>query len=451
MEPRFRYLQDVQVFLDDLDEQIKDTLQRVRNQQQVMARRISTRAHSQAVSASLDLLDAAVHLQRAPSTLTASSLAFRDLGTHKAIASLEQFVISDGNTGPGRSVRQKIDLRMDKVVIPQVKKLKDQYALVEDLYKQMRVLESVETQVTMQFRDSRDLPKILRGIQDKKKELARGLREVFQFLKDVANAHVPKAFKEYVAAVAAELAEHVVFRASRTLLYVTVSDKGSLIFTSYIVLEDALNEDGELAPQLYISIQWNQGLMKQGKEVEAPYIKLWLDHDLELPNGLARRSWGQSVSSVNTAVRAIGTMLDLENFSSSIGVVPLSLRLKIDPGAISKKDFSFRDYIQRVAVDTDKNLLRFTLSRVKGVDKNSIQEIAKALYPEVQAMMRGSRTTRMRMKIEREADNWHIDFIVTEIARGTAISLNDLEFLRTRFGLNDRQLRKVSQIFEPEE
>lgn len=431
--PNFRYLQDVQRFVDNINREIDDTITRVKKQQQVMAH-VNNRWKDR-----VDAVVATLMPRITASNLVQASVVGAE--NFKIMAALERFVITQkgqkGAKNPG------VDVDLDKVVVPNIKKLKSQYALADDLHRQYLTLQSVETQVAMQFADSRDLDKILKGVREARAKVESAMRETFVFLSDVANKHVPRSFQQYVDAIGVELAEHVVFRDSRSFMYVNVSNAGALIFTAYILLEDALNEEGELAPALYISLQWSQGA-----DSEKPYLKVWLDHEFEMPDVLAGRPDGIHVSNLTSASKAVGRLLDLENFSSSIGVVPLSLKLKVDPTAISKRDFSYRDYVQSVVADTDNNVLRFVLSRAKGVDKNSVQKIGIALYPEVKRMLQGSRSTKLRMKTPyRKDDNWHIDFVVTELAKGNAVTLDDLDFLKTRFGLNDRQLRRVSDVF----
>lgn len=434
--PNFRYLQDVTRFLVNLNKKIDDDLD--------MASRLRLSASTgvSKYAAILDGLIAGVKPRITQENLARATYLGAD--NFKIQAALETFVITQKSQ---KFRNKKVNLNMDRVTVPNLKELKAQYSLADDLYHKYQTLQNVEAQVTMQFRDSRDLPKVLKSITESREKVELALRKVFDYLAGVANKHVPKSFTKYVEAIAQELGDHVVFRSSRSFMYVNISDTGGLIFTAYILLEDALNEEGEITPTLYISLQWNQGAPGTN---EQPSLKLWLDQEFEMPQQLERRPDGMEVNTVNGASKAIGRLLDLENFSSSIGVIPLSLQLKIDPSAISKRNFSFRDYVQRVEVDTSANILRFKLARVRGVDKESVQQIAKALYPEVQQMLRISRNTKMRMKIYRSNDNWVIDFLVTELAKGNRVSLDDLEFLKDRFGLNDRQLRRISDVFSAE-
>ncbi len=434
MLPHFRYLQDVVRYVNTLERQVDDTLNRTKDMR--LLGNLLPRTYRPSV-------DQAVHAYRPKITQSmlarASTIGIENLQIQ---AAFETFVITQKSD---KAKKKKIDINQ-KVVVPNAKKLADQYALAEDLHEKYVTLQNVEAQITMQFRDSRDLPKVLKSVKSAKAKVEKALREVFAYLADVANKHVPESFTKYVQAIADELSDHVVFRSSRSFIYVHVSPLGALVFTSYILMEDALNEDGELTPTLYVALQWNQGVFSS-KGSEEPSIRLWLDQEFEMPQVLARRPDGATVGTVNTAAQALGRLLDLENFSSSIGVIPLSLQLKVDPSAISKKNFSFRDYVQSVQVDSANNVLRFTMSRVRGVDKDSVQKIAIALYPEVKQMLKVGRSAKVRMKVYRSGDYWMIDFIVTGLAKGNSVSVDDLEFLKERFGLNDRQLRRISDVF----
>ncbi len=415
--PKFRYVSDVDKFVSEMADEVRDLGQLVRKQQKVLS-----------------------FLTR-PQEWVASSMKIQ-------AAQFEEFIIAPPSAADQRkrkaALKKTIDKNLDRVVVPQIGKLKNQYGLAQDLYQKYQTLESVEAQLDMQFPDARDLERAKAGITKLKGEIQRQLSEVLGFLNEVAHAHVPKSFQDYVDAITKEVEEHVHFEDSKTFLYVNVSDAGSLVFTSYIMLINALNEDGEAAPALYIAIQWVQGNFKEGEEAS---VKIYLDHEFDLPAKLIKRSDGHDVDSVGDAVKTLADMLEVENFSSSLGVIPLSLQLKMDPNELTKDKFSFRDYIQKVGIDPETHTLRFTFRKVAGVDQKSVGQMALKLFSEVKEVIRKSRGTKIRMKPGKAAGQYYIDFIVTSVGQGADLNAYDLEFLRERFNLNDTQVRKIGRIF----
>jgi len=141
-------------------------------------------------------------------------------------------------------------------------------------------------------------------------------------------------------------------------------------------------------------------------------------------------------------VRAIATLLDLENYSSALGVVPLAIQMNVDPTTIHPNMFEYRDVISKIAVD--EHTISFKL-RQELNKPEAITEIAAQIYKELKALMK-TRNVRLTMKIEKEGRATVLKFNIVRIAEGGEISEYDLEFLRDKFGLNQTQLRKISNI-----
>lgn len=330
-----------------------------------------------------------------------------------------------------------------KVVIPEgINKLKSQYALLEDLNEQYQALDAIGAQIEIQFRDNRDLAKAKAELTRAKVKIQDQMKEIFAFLHSIAKAHVPDSFQLYIDAINYELSSNVPFAKSQQFLYVNSSDHGSIVFTNYTVLEDAANADGELAT-LYVAIQWDMG-----NKLNKSQIQVFLDHDFELPAKLQRGGTGTNVSTVQDAVRVISNLLELENFSSSLGIIPLSLRLKMDPSALKSELFSYKEYISSVKADDQDSSITFVTRRNSGVNDALAEKIALQLFVEVRGMISRSPNAKMRKRITKANGQYHIKFTMHGIAQGSQMNLTELEFLRDRFGLNGAQLRRVARILQ---
>lgn len=202
------------------------------------------------------------------------------------------------------TLSKKIDPSIKKTVVPSFKKLTDHYGLSEELHDRLRLLEAIESQISVQFPDRQgrvydDTIGLLRTL---KKKTDDQLKSVLEFLERIAEKHVPKAFDRFRQAVAQELEQHVKFEKCEQLLYVSTENE-ELVFTNYFVLKNA----GPI-PQLYISLQWVVG--------QALYVDL--NHEFDLPAQLYQNP-GIATQTLADAVQAVAKLLNEEGFSAFLG------------------------------------------------------------------------------------------------------------------------------------
>ena len=399
--PKFRYIDDVKRFLDTMRDEIDELGQLVKIQQQALA-----------------------YLQRPRAFLKAAV---------ETTAAGFSFNINAPGGGSKGHLKRKIDPDLPKFVIPNITKLRDQYALTEELYERHRVLQAVETQVAMQFPDrtGKEYNEMIGSIRAMKELVAKQLKEVLGFLNAVAAEHVPKTFMKYREAIMQEISEHVLFENSEQFMYVNTSPEKDLVFTNYIMLQNATNDEGKTTPHLYISIQWTV----------TKSVKVQVNHEFSLPAQLMKEG-GTEVASAGEAVKAISRLLDLEDFSTSLGAIPLATQLRMDPSKITPTMFTYKDFISRIEVNA--NELTFILR--KGTSQEQLDELKYPLYEEVKALfqkdLNKSRTAKLKAKISKQK----IVFELINVAERGEVSNHDAEFLADRFGLNDSQLRKVVNI-----
>jgi hypothetical protein len=219
--------------------------------------------------------------------------------TQKALASLTKAKIE----------AQKIDPEIKKKVVPSVSKLQSQYGLIEDLYEKHRTLESVESQITLQFpvRKGEVYERTTATLRELKKKVETQLRTVLDFLRDISNKHEPKSFAKYRQAVIQEIQERLEFRDSEQYLYVSTADS-DLIFTSYFLLNDVLTEDRRKVPNLYVSIQW----------VVGTGVFTHLSNEFELPESLTHEP-GTECKTMAETVTSLSNLLSAEGFFNKQG------------------------------------------------------------------------------------------------------------------------------------
>lgn len=397
--PTFRYMTDAEKFLKDMGKEVDETTQLFKKQQKM-------------IGASLAPLRIAAATEIFDLTPRPRSEQSKDL----------------------KKMKHKIDPELGKIVVPSMKKLESQYNVAEDLYEKMKALEQAEAQVQMAFSSRRgaEYDALMRQFATLKEKVQKALKDCLQFLADVAAKHVPETFQKYVDNVAELVTEHVIFRDSQTFMYVSVDKEGNLVFTAYIMLMDASNDEGEVEPHLYISIQWVLS--------DAPTVSIDLNHEYEVPNKLLGQ--GEVVGSVGEAVKAISTQLELENFASSLGVVPLALQLKVDPTSINVIQFHMRDFIKSIAVG-DRSMTFVFHKEFK--DAQEMTDVTAQIYKDMKGMMKKT-GAKLTMKPDLTKNPPEVTFTIVKVAEGGSISDYDFEFLRDKFGLNNTQLRKIGMI-----
>jgi hypothetical protein len=197
----------------------------------------------------------------------------------------------------------KIDQEIKKKVVPSLSKLKSQYGLIEDLYEKHRTLESVESQIALQFpeRKGEVYEKTVATLRELKKKVEQQLSTVLEFLTDVSKKHEPKVFAKYRQAVIQELQERLQFRDSEQFLYVSTADS-DLMFTAYFLLKD-VEAQKRLVPNLYVSVQW----------VVNGALYVHVSNEFEVPENLMHEP-GTECRTLNETVTAISQLLKAEGF-----------------------------------------------------------------------------------------------------------------------------------------
>jgi hypothetical protein len=402
--PKFRRIEDVKRFLEDMFKDLDATESLIKEQQRLLSNLLRPKEKLRA------MLTAAVSFDVTPSPSKSSQL---------------------------QTLKKKIDPALTQVVVPNIKKLQDQYSLMEDLYEKHTTLESAATQIEMQFPDRRGpaYEQTMAALADLRKKVETQLRDVFEFLSSVANKHVPQEFLEYVEAIAAKISDHVYFEESKSFIYVSVKDgelegaklkpKQDLVFTQYILLTDSVSDEGKIAPNLYVVVQW----------VVGGTVTVFLEHEFMPPN---RLSGGTEVSTVQDAVASIAQLLDLEGFASYLGTLPMALQLKLAPEQLKPSLFSGRNYIDTILVSPEKLSFMF---KHHAISEAIRKKVAYEIFPEVKALLK-TKNSKLRMTMSKKS----IDFYAPNLAQEGTLSTQDLTFLQERYGLSDQALRKISQI-----
>lgn len=403
--PKFRRIEDVQRLLLTINSDVDDLAQLVKSQQGLLAK----------------LVAPAPKLR----TLLSAAVSFEVTAPSKA--------------GMLRTLKKAIDPSITKVVVPNIAKLKDQYGLLEDLHAKYVMLDSVSTQLEMQFPDKRGAAydATVKSLTELKAKVELQMRKVFEFLNQVANKHVPEQFTEYVDAISTKITEHVYFEDSQRFLYVSVTPEEvkpqgtkivshqSLVFTEYILLTDSVSDEGKIAPQLYIIVQW----------VVGGHVSVFIEHEFTPPGKLTD---GEVVDTVGAAVSSISGMLELEGFASYLGVIPMALQLSVPITDLKPSMFDARNYIDQIVADQDKLIFKF---RHHAMTPETKKQVAYSLYPQLKALLK-TKKAKVRLKITKT----EITFFIVSPAQEGQAATHELDFLKEKFNLTDNAVARISRV-----
>ncbi len=347
----------------------------------------------------------------------------------KLLSKLEavSFEIMDISGKPTKKKTLNVDFPVVKV--PGLSKLEKDYKLAETLSERYKDLVVHENQVKLNFKDIKGdkLNELLGAFTKLKSQIEIQLKTLFTSLSNLAEGHAPKEYKTFVKNLALSVEEHIEFDSAKTMTYISLNE-GQLVFTSYIMLVNAISDEDKVVPHLYLILQWT---------VDGD-VSVFVEHDFVAPSLL---TGGSTVDNLQQAMRAVKYQLSLSEFSSQIGSLPVSMQLKTK-GPLGKELFSPRDNISRI--DVEEHEITFVLK--PGLNKAEKEQIKAQLFQEVKALLKNQKQAKIRM---RESGN-KIVFEIVNLDHSKGIHPYDLEHLKNKYGLKENDLRKIVNIINGE-
>ena len=331
----------------------------------------------------------------------------------------------------GKPVKRKtINTDFPIVKVPNKTQLIKNYREAEKLSQQYKSLVQNEAEVRMTFRNATNVnfQSLMSNFTKLKNDIEKKLRELFKVLNNIAEGHAPKEYKNFVKGLADELndEQHIECDNISNFTYVGVTTVGDLLFAGYIVLTNAMSDEGKLIPHLYIAVRWVVSGEDSGK------VDIFVEHDFVEPSLL---SGGMVVENLKDAVKVITNQLSLEGFSSQIGNLPIKMQLK-DPSRLNKEAFSAGSRVKSIDVDHE----HITFNLVKGISASELEEISNQLFVELKSILRNKRNAKLRMR----RNIGKIEFFISNLDQSSGVTPYDLEFLKEKYKLSDQVLRKVA-------
>jgi hypothetical protein len=342
-------------------------------------------------------------------------------------------------SGDGKPTKRRKTLNVDfpVVKVPNIKELTHSYQLAERLSEQYKYVLNLENEVRLNFSNVKRhnaVEDTVGSIQKLKAALEKDLKRLFASLNEVAHGHAPQEYLKFVQALATEIEEnrHIECDGGKTMTYAAMGSdedgKPALVFAGYIILTNAVSDDGKIAPSLYITIKWTVG----------GDVEIFVDHEFVAPSLLRG---GTTVENLREATKAVSDQLSLEGFSSQIGNLPVSMQIRHPESGLSPDLFTSSEFIDSVTAEQDE--LIFTIKK-NGIPK--LTDLAAALFMEVKAMLKKKRSTKVRMRSSGDK----VVFTFTGLDSSGGIHPYDLDFLADRYKLGDAQLRKIANIINGE-
>lgn len=350
------------------------------------------------------------------------------------VKAAQDFKIMDiTNTKTVTKKKRTINVDFPIVKVPSSRELMKSYDLAEALSEKYKYAMNLENEVRMNFSkfgSNKNVQDTLGSIQKLKQSLETNLHKLFQVLNEVANGHAPKEYLKFVQTLADELINnrHIECDSGKTMTYAAIAkgekNEQQLVFAGYIILVNAVSDEGKVAPTLYVVVKWTVG----------GDVEIFVEHEFFAPTLL---TGGTTVENTREAIKVVADQLSLEGFSSQIGNLPVSMQIRQPASGLSPNLFTAAEFIDKVTADADE--LIFTM---KPAGLKNAEQIKTQLFMEVKSMLKNKRSTKVRMKQEGNK----IAFTFSGLDQSGGIHVHDLDFLGDKYKLKESQLRKIVNI-----
>lgn len=308
-----------------------------------------------------------------------------------------------------------------------IEKLRKNYTVVKDLWDTRESLEAMEVKIRQSFasKDGVNVNPAIAEIAKLKKRVELGLSEAFTFLKGLADKNLPEKFATFNRAVFSILERSIAYETATSYSYVFEVD-GDICFSTYIQLARVTDDDGTYYPELYVVTTYRTGVNASN------FIAI-------LPKFVppSSRLLMKKVSTIKETVRALNMLLALDNFSSSIGSLPVSLLLKSP--TVDKSLFLYQEHILSIRVDEEQ--IVFTLKPTV-TEKSLADKIISQIFIDFQGIVRKT-NAKVRMAVKKAKKCFVLTFSFVTQNESPMITEDDLSFLKVRFNIEDHTLKEV--------
>lgn len=314
----------------------------------------------------------------------------------------------------------------NKIKVTNMEKLRKNYAVVQDLWNTKTSLEAMEAKIQTSFAGkSIDTSKAVGELAKLKKRVDLGLKDAFAFLRELADQHMPEKFANFNDAIGKILEKSIAY--TKATLYTYVYEvEGDPTFSTYIQLQNVTDEDNNYFPSLFIVTSYRTGA--------EPAMYLTTLQEFVPPSDQLLM---KKVSTIKEAMHALSILLNLDNFVSSIGSLPISLLLK--ERSIKRELFEYQQYIKSIEVNEEQVL--FVL-KPEIQEKNQADAIITQIWKDFQSLVRKT-NSKLRMAVRKGPKSYLLTFFFVTANDAPLADADDLQFLKERFNLSDTTLNNI--------
>jgi hypothetical protein len=310
--------------------------------------------------------------------------------------------------------------------IPSLDKLRKNYLVVQDLWDTREALELMEVRIRQAFQ-GQDVKteKAINEILKLKQRTEIGLNEAFTFLKGLAEKNLPEKFAAFNRATFSIIEKAIAYETSTVYTYV-YEIEGSVCFSTYTHLQRVTDDDGTYYPDLFIVTSYLTGTL--------PTMHIGVISKFAPPSS---KLLMKKVTTVKDTIRGLNILLAMDNFSTSLGSLPLSVLLK-NP-TIDRSMFLYQEHI--LSIRAEEATAIFTLKPTV-TDKAVADKIITQIYKDFQGMVRNT-NAKLSMRIKSAKKCFVLTFYFISPNSSLAATPEDLSFLKERFNLSDLTIKDI--------
>jgi hypothetical protein len=343
----------------------------------------------------------------------------------------------DSRPNPNITRGPKIDTQhVDKVVVPDLKKLKDHFLIVDEMHEKIDTLNTLHAQLSVTLRNVQGSNKTLQSVLNTKKSMEQKLKRAMDFLSKIGDAHAPKEFRKMVQTICDTLSEEFTYSDVTTAVYAVQHDNGDLTFSEYVKLTNFEDDDGDTYPEFWIV--FTAALRPvQGERVKVNmtyYVNVMTHFQPPKPN-----YYGRPFGKVSEALKAIGVLMGIENVSVSLGVLPHGL----SPNLLSKKSLDKGNHIADVIVDSNS----VTVVLIKNTNKEETEKIRLGLHAEILDIlkMHGHKKPILKNKVSYDGGTrrYSIKYTVATPVSKEELDTGVVDFLKEQHELDEDTVTDV--------
>lgn len=334
------------------------------------------------------------------------------------------FVLEINLNGPKNSPAVKPGAGAVKVA--DLEGLRKNYRVIDELWATRESLEEMAVNIRQSFaKRGGETERAIAEIAKLQKRVDRGLEEAFIFVSSLAHKNLPVKFAAFNDALCEILASSIAYQDSKQFVYLSEVD-GDLVFSNYIQLLKVQDEDGTYYPEMYFVSSY-----RLGPAATETFVAVLPKFSPPSERLLIRK-----VTTVKETARALQMLLSLDNFSTSMGSLPVALMLN---RGVDRDLFLYQTMIKSIEVREEQVL--FTL-KSEVTDKAVADKIISQIFLDFKQIIKKT-GAKVRMAVKRAEKCFVLTFFFVPDRDSLAATEEDLQFLKDRFQLNDATLRSV--------